>query len=295
MTIAGLLRHGRPTLSYELFPPRTPAAEETLRATMRVLADTRPDFMSITYGASGTTRSTSRGVVQMLAEAHTIPPLAHLTCVDQSRDELVTVIEEYLAEGVLDFLALRGDPPRGATDWSPHPDGLHYASQLVGLVHEVARAHGVSDICVGVAAFPATHAMPRWRQSSIDVLRYKQHAGAAFAITQVFYEVEQYTALVEDAAAQGITMPIIPEVMPIVSSRRAARASELTGVPTPAELVNALEAAESDDAARAAGVAHAARLSRELLEAGAPGIHVITFNQSAAALELVDAMGLAAR
>ncbi|MDN4472318.1 methylenetetrahydrofolate reductase [Demequina zhanjiangensis] len=294
MTIAGLLRHERPTLSYELFPPRTPAAEETLRATMKVLADTHPDFMSITYGASGTTRSTSRGVVQMLAEAHTIPPLAHLTCVDQSRDELITVIEEYLEEGVLDFLALRGDPPQGTPDWRPHPDGLLYASQLVSLVHEVARAHGVSDICVGVAAFPATHAMERWRQSAIDVMRFKERAGAQFAITQVFYEVEQYTALVEDALAHGVTMPIIPEVMPIVSTRRAVRASELTGVPTPVELVAALEAAESDDAARAAGVAHAARLSRELLDAGAPGIHIITFNQSAAALELVEAMGLRA-
>ncbi len=295
MTIAGLLRQGRPTLSYELFPPRTPAAEETLRATARLLLDTQPDFMSITYGASGTTRSTSRKVVQLLAEAHTVPPLAHLTCVDQSRAELIEVIEEYLEEGVLDFLALRGDPPRGTTTWRAHPDGLNYASQLVSLVHEVARAHGILDICVGVAAFPATHAIERWRQSTIDVLRYKEHAGASFAITQVFYEADQYTRMVEDARAQGIEMPIIPEVMPIVSAKRAVRASELTGVPTPAELVSALESAESDDEARAAGVAHAAQLSRDLLDAGAPGIHVITFNQSAAALELVEAMGLGDR
>ena len=291
MTIRELLGNGRPTLSYELFPPRTPAAQQQLTATMALLAATRPDFMSITYGASGTTRGTSRDVVQSLAVAHTIPPLAHLTCVDQSRDDLVAVIEEYLAEGVRDFLALRGDPPKGQVDWRPHPDGLLYASQLVALLREVAAAHGV-EICIGVTAFPAQHAVEQWRQQGLDVLRAKQDAGADFAITQVFYEVGQYVDLVRDAAQQGITLPIIPEVMPLVSARRAHRAAELTGVPTPTELVAALEAAADDDAALAAGVDHAARLSHDLIDAGAPGIHIITFNRHQAALSLVDALGL---
>lgn len=291
MTIRDLLASHHTTLSYELFPPRSPAAEATLEATMEVLAGTRPDFVSITYGASGSTRSTSRGVVQRLAEAHTIPPLAHLTCVDQTRAELVAVIEEYLGEGVRDFLALRGDPPKGQIDWSPHPDGLMYASELVALLREVAAAHGV-DISVGVTAFPAQHALDQWRQQGLDVLRAKQEAGADFAITQVFYEVSHYEALVFDAAAQGIGMPIVPEVMPLVSARRAYRAAELTGVPTPDELIAALEAAEDDAAALAAGVAHAARLSHDLVDAGAPGIHIITFNKHDAALALVDALGL---
>jgi len=291
MTIRDLLATERTTLSYELFPPRTPASEETLTSTMEVLASTRPDFVSITYGASGSTRSTSRGVVQRLAEAHTIPPLAHLTCVDQSRAELIAVIEEYLGEGVSDFLALRGDPPKGQTDWSPHPDGLLYASELVALLREVAAAHGI-NISVGVTAFPAQHALEQWRQQGLDVLRAKQDAGADFAITQVFYEVPHYEALVRDAAAQGIGLPIVPEVMPLVSARRAYRAAELTGVPTPDELLGALEGAEDDDKALAAGVDHAARLSRDLIAAGAPGIHVITFNQHRAACALVDALGL---
>ncbi len=291
MTIRDLLATEHTTLSYELFPPRTPASEETLTATMEVLASTRPDFVSITYGASGSTRSTSRGVVQRLAEAHTIPPLAHLTCVDQSRAELIAVIEEYLGEGVSDFLALRGDPPKGQTDWSPHPDGFLYASELVALLREVAAAHGI-DISVGVTAFPAQHALEQWRQQGLDVLRAKQDAGADFAITQVFYEVPHYEALVRDAAAQGIGLPIVPEVMPLVSARRAYRAAELTGVPTPDELLGALEGAEDDDKALAAGVDHAARLSRDLIAAGAPGIHVITFNQHRAACALVDALGL---
>jgi methylenetetrahydrofolate reductase (NADPH) len=291
MTIRDLLATEHTTLSYELFPPRTPASEEALRGTIEVLASTRPDFISITYGASGSTRSTSRSVVQQLADAHTIPPLAHLTCVDQTRTELVTVIEAYLAEGVRDFLALRGDPPKGQVDWTPHPDGLLYASELVALLREVASAHSI-DISIGVTAFPAQHALEQWRQQGLDVLRAKQDAGADFAITQVFYEVPHYEALVRDAAAQGIGLPIVPEVMPLVTARRAYRAAELTGVPTPGELLGALEAAEDDDKALAAGVDHAARLSCELVDAGAPGIHIITFNKHQAACALVDALGL---
>ncbi|WP_062389168.1 methylenetetrahydrofolate reductase [Demequina iriomotensis] len=292
MTIRDVLAQPRPTLSYELFPPRTPAAESTLEETMRALAATRPDFMSITYGASGTTRGASRGVVHRLAVEHTVPPLAHLTCVDQSRAELIEVIEAYLEDGVRDFLALRGDPPQGQTDWRPHPEGLLYASDLVALLREVAHAHGIDDLSVGVTAFPAQHVVPQYRQMGLDVFRAKQDAGADFAITQVFYEVRQFTSLVTDARAQGIHLPVIPEVMPLVSERRAIRAEQLTEVRIPSELFAGLEAARDDDEARAVGVAHAARLSRDLLDAGAPGIHIITFNQHRAALELVDAMGL---
>ena len=291
MTIRDLLAAERTTLSYELFPPRTSAAEQSLTRAMEVLASTRPDFISITYGASGSTRSTSRGVVQRLAGQHTIPPLAHLTCVDQSRAELIGVIEAYMTEGVRDFLALRGDPAGGQADWRPHPDGLLYASQLVALLREVAAAHG-TDISVGVTAFPAQHAIERWRQTGLDVLAAKQDAGADFAITQVFYDVTHYVDLVCDAAAQGIGLPIVPEVMPLVSARRADRAAELTGVPTPGELVAALESAADDEAALTAGVAHAARLAGDLVDAGAPGIHIITFNKHEAALALVDALGL---
>lgn len=292
MTIRELLSAHKPTLSYELFPPRTPAAESTLEATMRTLADTDPDFISITYGAAGATRDTSRGVVQKLAESHTIPPLAHLTCVDQSRAEVIQVIEEYLEEGVLDFLALRGDPPAGQANWHPHPDGLRYAYELVTLLREVAGAHGIDNLSIGVAAFPAQHVMPQWRDQGLEVLRSKQDAGADFAITQVFYDIAQYTSLVEDAVAEGITIPIIPEVMPLATVQRAHRAAQITGVATPVEIIADLEAAEDNAAARAAGVAHAARLSCGLLDAGAPGIHVITFNKHEAALDLVRELPL---
>ncbi len=259
---------------------------------MRAIVDTRPDFISITYGASGSTQGASRSVVQRVAQEHGVPPLAHLTCVEQSRDDLRAVIEGYLEDGVTDFLALRGDPPQGQAGWRPHPDGLMYASDLVVFLRETAAAHGVHDLSIGVAAFPAQHAVERFRQPAIDVLRAKQAAGADYAITQVFYDVAHYTGLVEEGRAQGVTLPIIPEVMPLVSAQRARRASQITDVRTPDALVAALDAAATDDEARATGVEHATRLARDLLDAGAPGIHVITFNRHDAAVELVERLPL---
>lgn len=295
MTIADLLRGPAPTLSFELFPPRDDAAQEALWETIARLAEARPDFASITYGASGTTRRSSREVVRRLADAHTIRPLAHLTCVDQSRDEITAVIEEFLAEGVRDFLALRGDPPAGQPDWRPHPDGLLYAYQLVAHIRDVVGARGIAEgeFSVGVAAFPAAHAEERWRQQGLDVLLAKQDAGADFAVTQVFYEVPQWETLAADALAAGITLPILPGIIPLLSTGRAARLEQLTGVSVPKSVLRALAAEDDAGAARLAGIALAAGLARDLVSAGAPGIHVYTFNRHEAALDLIGAAGLA--
>ncbi len=291
MTIRDLLNAPATTLSYELFPPRSPAAEEALWETIARLATTNPDFASITYGASGSTRGTSRAVVKRLAEEHTIPPLAHLTCVDQSRAEVTAVIEEFMGEGVRDFLALRGDPPAGQPNWTPHPDGLLYASDLVALIREVEHAHGIDNVSVGVTAFPAQHFQEQWRQQGLDVLTAKQDAGADFAVTQVFYDGSQWEALSRDARAEGISLPILPGIIPLPNATRAARLEQLTGVPAPRALVEALEAAGDDaDAARSVGVASAAALARDLLDRGAPGIHIYTFNKHQAALEMVEAI-----
>lgn len=293
MTIRDLLNASTPTLSYELFPPRSTEAEEALWVTIAKLAQTGPDFASITYGASGSTRGTSRAVVKRLAEEHTIPPLAHLTCVDQSRAEVTAVIEEFMGEGVRDFLALRGDPPASQSQWTPHPDGLRYASDLVELIREVAATHGLDNVSVGVTAFPAQHVQEQWRQQGLDVLKAKQDAGADFAVTQVFYEPELWQSLASDARGEGITLPILPGIIPLPNARRAIRLEQLTGVPAPQMLVDALEEAGDDaDAARTAGVMAAARLARDLLDRGAPGVHVYTFNKHQAALELVDAIGI---
>jgi methylenetetrahydrofolate reductase (NADPH) len=295
MTIRELLQAPAPSLSFEFFPPRNEGAQKALWDTIARLAEVRPDFASITYGASGTTRGSSREVVRRLADGHTIRPLAHLTCVGQSKDEITMVIEEFLAEGVRDFLALRGDPPAGETDWRPHPDGLLYAYQLVAHLRDVIGSHGIPDAeySIGVTAFPAAHAQEQWRQQGLDVLKAKQDAGADFAVTQVFYEAPQWEALATDALAQGIALPILPGIIPLLSTGRAARLEQLTGVTVPRSILGALETAPDDEAARQAGVAHAAGLARELIAAGAPGVHVYTFNRHEAALDLVAAAGLA--
>ncbi|WP_430868080.1 methylenetetrahydrofolate reductase [Demequina aurantiaca] len=292
MTIRDLLNAPAPTLSYELFPPRSEASAAALWETIARLAQTDPNFASITYGASGATRHTSRGVVERLAVEHTIPPLAHLTCVDQSRAEVTAVIEEFMGEGVLDFLALRGDPPEGQPNWQPHPDGLLYASQLVELIREVAQANGVDNVSVGVTAFPAAHAAEQWRQQGLDVLKAKQDAGADFAVTQVFYDAQQWRALDRDAKAEGIGLPILPGIIPLLTATRANRLEQLTGVAAPASLINALDTAGDPASALRVGVTAAADLANELLESGAPGVHIYTFNKHEAALALVDQLKL---
>jgi methylenetetrahydrofolate reductase (NADPH) len=294
MTIRDLLWAPAPTLSFEFFPPRDDDGAEALWEMIARLAEARPDFASITYGARGTTRRSSREVVRRLADEHTIRPLAHLTCVDQSRDEITAVIEEFLAEGVRDFLAVRGDPPAAQPDWRPHPDGLLYAYQLVAHIREVVAARGIpeGEFSVGVAAFPAAHAEERWRQQGLDVLLAKQDAGADFAVTQVFYEAPQWEALAADAIAAGITLPILPGIIPLLSMGRVARLQQMTGVSVPESVLRALAAEDGASAARVAGITLAAALARDLVSAGAPGIHVYTFNRHEAALDLVSATGL---
>ncbi len=296
MSIRDFLAAPRPTLSFEVFPPRTQQGRDSLWTTLARLAEAKPDFISVTYGASGSTRTISRDVIRRLAESHAITPLAHLTCVGAARAEVVEVVEEFLTEGVRDFLAIRGDPPAGDPYWRPHPDGLLYASQLVGVIREVAEVYGLprDAVTVGVAAFPATHAWHESRDRGLGLLREKEEAGADFAITQIFYEPEQYLALAEDARAVGISLPIIPGIIPLVDPARAARVQELTGVKIPGSLLELVAAAEAEgaDAARAAGVASAARLARAVLDGGAPGVHVYTFNRYQAPLELASALNL---
>lgn len=292
--ILGEARLQRPVVSFELFPPRTPEAEASLWPAVARLATASPDFVSVTYGASGSTRTSSRSLVHRLITETKLVPVAHLTCVEASRAEVTTVIDEFLDEGVRDFLALRGDPPTGVTDWQPQPDGLRYASQLVSHILDVAAGRGVpaDEISVGVAAFPTLHAVPGGRQQALDVLAAKQAAGADFALTQVFFDPEQYLALVDDARNAGITIPIVPGVIPLTTPRRAHRLAELTGVALPVGLVSRLEQADDDAAQYRAGVAAARELAQEILEGGAPGLHIYTFNKHTAALDLLAGLGL---
>jgi len=279
-----------PTVSFELYPPRSPAAATTLwERTLPALVDVRPDFLSVTYGASGSSRDTSRDVVRWVLERTDVRPVAHLTCLGSAREDLRAVARAFLADGVRDFLALRGDPPSDGS-WTPTGDGLERASELVALLLE--EQPGVD---VGVAATPSllTGVDPA-ACGDLHALRAKQDAGATYAITQVFFEVESYMAYVAAARDAGITVPLVPGLVPLGDPKRLRRLAEISGVPVPARILDTLDAETDAERRAAAGLAMGAELVQAVLEAGAPGVHLFTFNQADASVALLDHLGLGA-
>jgi methylenetetrahydrofolate reductase (NADPH) len=297
------------TFSFELYPPRSAAAATALDDTLRHLVAAGPEFISVTYGASGSTRDASLGVLRALL-ATSVPPMAHLTCVGSSYDEATRVIREFLDAGITSFLALRGDPPVGSAEGDDFLGDLRSAGELVQLIHRVqterapfaqaevpgfpsARrlSHGPT-VTIAVAAFPNGHPRSRSVEQDIDTLLAKQAAGANLAITQLFFEADEYLRFVEQARAAGVTMRILPGIMPVTSAARLMRIVELTGERMPEPLLERLTAADTAEHAHAIGVDHMTRLSAELLDGGADGIHLCTYNQHEAVLAVLDGVGL---
>ncbi|GIG41555.1 methylenetetrahydrofolate reductase [Cellulomonas phragmiteti] len=294
----------RPTVSFELFPPRNPDAAPRLWSTVRELETVEPDFVSVTYGASGHTRQTTRALVRRLLRETSLNPIAHLTCVGTSRDEITTIVEEFLDEGVRSFLALRGDPPAGEPDWRPHPDGVHTAAELVELLRDIEQRRcgrspaqavraRVRPLSVAVAAFPrGNHATGGTRAQDVQALLAKQEAGADFAISQVFFDAEAYLGLVAEARDAGVTIPIVPGIIPTTDPARLLRVQELTGVPVPQHLLDLLGAADDAAERHRRGTQAGVDLVNRVLDGGAPGVHVYTFNKHEAALDLLDGADL---
>jgi methylenetetrahydrofolate reductase (NADPH) len=282
-------------MSYELFPPRTPVAAENLWKTIRELETTRPDYVSVTYGASGSNRDTAVALLHQLMTDTTLRPLAHLTCIGNTAEQLAGIVGELLDHGIRGILALRGDLPAG-TGAGRVPGTLHYAQDLVELIRGVEQrrsAHlAAGRVAVGVAAYPARHPESPNEQHDIEVLLAKQRSGADFAISQVFFHAGQYASLLARARRAGVTIPIIPGVMPFTSLRRLERLGTLTGVEPSPELVSALAGADDDAARRRIGVRATVGLARAALDAGAPGIHLYTFNEHGAALDVLDQLQL---
>jgi len=277
-----LLATGRPSFSFEFFPPKTAEGEATLWRAIRELEPLRPTFVDVTYGAGGGTRDRTLAVVKRIVAETSLTVVAHLTCVGHTVDELRAIIGDLAEAGVRNVLALRGDMPGGPqATWEATRGGLQHADQLVELLH----AEG--DFCVGVAAFPEGHPESPDRDTCARYLAGKCAAGADFAITQFFFDATDYVTLVENASRHGTTIPIIPGVMPVTNVSQIERMAALSGAAFPQELAHRLHAVADDaEAVRAIGVEVAADLCEELLEGGAPGIHFYTLNRSTATREI---------
>lgn len=286
--VGDLLATGSQSFSFEFFPPKTDAGEEQLWKALGELEPLAPTFVSVTYGAGGTTRDRTVGITGRIATDTSMVPVGHLTCVGATVTELESVIAEYAAAGVYNVLALRGDPPGGpGSQWVAHPGGLNYSSELVTLVKQGG------DFSVGVAAFPDPHPASMSSQVDIEILRAKQDAGAEFAITQFFFKSETYFALVERARAAGVTIPIIPGIMPVTNLEQITRFAALSGTDFPADIATEFERV-GHAGVRDLGIEMAANMCRELLDGGAPGLHFYTLNRSTATREIYSHLGLGA-
>lgn len=278
----------RPLRSLEFFPPKDDAGVEALRATAATLRRIDPHFVSVTYGAGGSTRERTAQVSDLLRREFGFTVMPHLTCVGHTRAELTAIADRIHAAGFRNIMSLRGDPPKGETAFTPSPDGLRYASDLVALLK--ARH---PDFCLGVGGYPEKHPEASSPETDLDHLKIKIDAGADFITTQLFFDNAVYYRFVDRCRAAGITVPIVPGIMPVLSLKQIQRFTTMCGATLPAKLVTRLEAAaDHADVVETLGIDWALTQIRDLLAHGAPGYHVYILNRAKAALAL--SAGLAA-
>jgi methylenetetrahydrofolate reductase (NADPH) len=290
--ISDLLRfareRGEPVFSFEFFPPKTDDGVRQLFETVEALRPLAPSYVSVTYGAGGSTRQRTLELVKRLKRDTEVEAMAHLTCVGASREELAAVLDELAEAGIQNVLALRGDPPRGETSFTPHPEGFRYASELVAFIR--ARPERWR-FCLGAAAYPEGHVETRDLAADLANLKLKVDAGADFLVTQLFFENAHYFRFAERARAAGIAVPIIPGIMPFTNVDQTERFTAMCGAAIPPPLRAAMEVRRADaDSARDLGVAYATLQCAELLRRGAPGIHFYTLNRSTSTRAIVAAL-----
>lgn len=285
MRIAEALRGERPLISFEFFPPKSDAAADELLATIAAMRRLQPGFVSITYGAGGSSRERSLELIQRIRGELGLEVMAHLTCAGSTAGELHAFAGKLAAAGVGNVLALRGDPPRDTPQFVAQQDGFAHASELTALL---ARDY---DFCIGGACYPETHTEAPDPQTDLENLHTKVDAGASFLITQLFFENARYFAFVKRARAAGITVPIVPGIMPITNYEQVRRFTTLCGATIPPRLRTELDRNASDpEAIVDLGVAFAALQCADLLARGAPGLHFYTLNKSPAVRAVVSAL-----
>ncbi len=281
MRIGDLISAGGKSYSFEFFPPKDDDGERVLWQSISELEPLRPTFVSVTYGAGGTTREGTIRVTSRIARETSLTPMAHLTCVGHTADELRGILSSYAEGGVHNVMVLRGDPPDGpGTPWPVTEGGFTYASELVELVHSL------DGFGVGVAAFPEGHRDAASLEDDAQVMRRKHDAGADFAVTEMFFRSSDYFGLVERCAANGVDFPIIPGIMPITNLRSIERMTELSGRDMPPEVLARFEGVTEPAEVRKIGIELATELCDTVLAGGAPGLHFYTLNRSKATREI---------
>jgi len=276
-----------PIFSFEFFPPKSDAGERVLGLALESLRQLEPAFVSVTYGAGGTSRGRTLELTKWIKQELGIEAMAHLSCVGSTRDELTDIIADMRQAGIDNILALRGDPPRGETDWKPHPGGLQYSTELASLIHSD------HDICIAGACFPEVHPEAPDLAHDLRFLKEKVDAGASILITQLFFDNDLYFRFVDEARAAGIDVPILPGIMPITDLRQIKTITGMCGATIPPALLEALEWRSHDpDAVLQLGVSYATLQCAELLARGAPGVHFYTLNRSHATRAILSALRL---
>jgi methylenetetrahydrofolate reductase (NADPH) len=277
----------RLTLSVEFFPPKTETGEENLFSEIEIIKRLKPAFCSVTYGAGGSTREKTVELVNRIHRQCDLEVMCHLTVVGQSKAEARAILDKLEQSGIENLLALGGDPPQGSSEWKPHPDGFHYAVELV----REAKSRGI--FAIGVAGFPEVHPRALSRESDMRYLKEKVDAGAAAVITQLFFDNDDYYRFVEDARKLGVRVPIVPGILPILSVPQVRRFVSLCGSKIPRKLEAQLCKVEDDDGgALEMGIEYASRQCEELLRFEVPGIHFYSLNKSRSVMAVCANLGL---
>jgi methylenetetrahydrofolate reductase (NADPH) len=275
-----------PLFSFEFFPPKSDAGERVLGLALESLRALSPDFVSVTYGAGGSSRGRTLELTKWIKQELGIEAMAHLSCVGSTRRELLEIVEDMSRAGIENVLALRGDPPRGQSDWEAHPGGLAYSTELAGLIRD-----DYPNLCVGGACFPEIHPEAPDLAHDLRFLKEKVDSGVSFLVTQLFFDNELYFRFVDEARAAGIEVPILPGVMPITDLSQIKTITGMCGATIPESLLEALEWRSHDpEAVLQLGVSHATLQCAELLARGAPGIHFYTLNRSHATRAILSAL-----